>query len=206
MEAGFGDESHRLGANVEGSAIDQIAPFTTFVLSGQLPDGVSRVGLAVMDADMTKTVALAARQRQVRAAGLHLIVCLLHHRGDVEVAGEVLRMFDQIKAAVLAQGEAVLGGDPVRPGSDSRLIDHYAQQINENLSAMNEAWCDAQEAEEGDDQWEKLDALSKEIAEVLCSVAAFGYSFGFPMEEVVERVIREGEALRSPMFADGKVR
>lgn len=205
METGFGDESHPLGANVEGSGIAQIAPFTTLVVSVQLPDGVSRVGLAVMDLDMTKIVTLAARERQVRAAGLHLIVCLLHHRADVEVAGEVLRMFDQIKAAVLAKGEAVLGGDPVRPSSDSSLVDHYAQLINECVSAMNEAWCDAPEAGEGEDRREKRDSLSKEIAKVLCSVAAFGYSFGFPMEEIVERVIREGEALRSPMFADGAV-
>ncbi len=102
-------------------------------------------------------------------------------------------MFDQIKALMLAKGESVLGDDP-------SLIDHYAQQINENLSAMNEAWCDAQEADEGDDQREKLDALSKEIAKVLCSVAAFGYSFGFPMGAIVEQVIREGEALKSPVF------
>ena len=72
------------------------------------------------------------------------------------------------------------------------------QQINESLSAMNEAWCDAQEAEEGNDQQEKLDALSKEIAKVLCSVAAFG----FPMGAIVEQVIREGEALKSPVFED----
>lgn len=108
-------------------------------------------------------------------------------------------MFDQIKAMMLAKGETVLG-------DDSRLVDHYAQLINERLSAMNDAWCDAQEAEEGDDQVAKLNALSKEIAKVLCLVASFGYSFGFSMEEVVERVIREGEALRSPMFAVGKVR
>ena len=40
-------------------------------------------------------------------------------------------MFDQIdriKALMLAKGESVLGDDP-------SLIDHYAQQINENLSA-----------------------------------------------------------------------
>ncbi|OYD53648.1 hypothetical protein CGK74_11915 [Thauera propionica] len=108
-------------------------------------------------------------------------------------------MFDRIKVQMLAKGETVLGDDP-------SLVDHYAQLINERLSAMNDAWCDAQEAAEGDDQAAKLDALSKEIAKVLCSVAAFGYSFGFPMEEVVERVIREGDALRSPMFADGVVR
>lgn len=102
-------------------------------------------------------------------------------------------MFDQIKALMLAKGETVQGDDP-------SLIDHYAQQINENLSAMNEAWCDAQEAEEGNDQREKLDALSKEIAKVLCSVAAFGHSFGFPMGAIVEQVIREGEALKSPVF------
>ena len=100
-------------------------------------------------------------------------------------------MFDQIKALMLAKGETVQGDDP-------SLIDHYAQQINENLSAMNEAWCDAQEAEEGNDQQEKLDALSKEIAKVLCSVAAFG----FPMGAIVEQVIREGEALKSPVFED----
>lgn len=107
-------------------------------------------------------------------------------------------MFDQIdriKALMLAKGESVLGDDP-------SLIDHYAQQINENLSAMNEAWCDAQEAEEGNDQREKLDGLSKEIAKVLCSVAAFGYSFGFPMGAIVEQAIREGDALKSPVFED----
>lgn len=108
-------------------------------------------------------------------------------------------MFDRIKVQMLAKGETVRGDDP-------SLVDHYAQLINERLSAMNDAWCDAQEAEEGDEQAAKLDALSKEIAKVLCSVAAFGYSFGFPMEEVVERVIWEGDALRSPMFADGVVR
>lgn len=96
---------------------------------------------------------------------------------------------------ILAKGEALKGHDP-------SLVDHYAQLINERLSAMNDAWCDVQEAAEGDDQAAKLDALSKEIAKVLCSVAAFG----FPMEEVVEQVIREGDALRSPMFADGVVR
>lgn len=110
-------------------------------------------------------------------------------------------MFDRVKALMIAKGETVQGDDPVRPSTDSSLIDHYAQQINENLSAMNEAWCDGHmTADEGDDQREKLDALSKEIAKVLCSVAAFGYSFGFPMGAIVEQVIREGEALKSPVF------
>ncbi len=110
-------------------------------------------------------------------------------------------MFDRVKALMIAKGETVQGDDPVRPSTDSSLIDHYAQLVNEQLSAMNNAWYDAQEAaENGENEQERLDALSKEIAKVLCAVTAFGYSFGFPVGAIVEQVIREGEALKSPMF------
>lgn len=104
-------------------------------------------------------------------------------------------MFEQIKTLMLAKGETLQGDDPSQ-------IDHYGYLINESLSAMNNAWSDAQVADEGKDQQKKLDTLSEEIGKVLCAVAAFGYSFGFPVEASVERVIQEGEALRSPMFDD----
>ncbi len=103
-------------------------------------------------------------------------------------------MFDQVKSLMLAKGETVQGDDP-------SLIDHYAQLVNEQLSAMNNAWYDAQEAaEQGEKEQERLEILSKEVGKVLCAVAAFGYSFGFPVGAIVEQVIREGEALKSPMF------
>lgn len=105
-------------------------------------------------------------------------------------------MFDAVKKFMEASGQTT-----ERLNEDQ--IDLYAQLINEEMSEMNEAWFDLQDAmAEGRPIQAELEHLLKEINDLIWVAAGFGYSFGLPLKEGMDQVAETNLA----KIIDGKVR
>ncbi|MDE2598130.1 MAG: hypothetical protein KGL40_00755 [Rhodocyclaceae bacterium] len=103
-------------------------------------------------------------------------------------------MFAQIKSMMEAKGETLKGDNP-------ELRDLYAQLLNERMSLVNSTWCDLEEQEERG-QPGAYTALADEIAKLMCVVAAFGYSFGLPMEDAMRNALASKDVLKTTLWAD----
>lgn len=107
-------------------------------------------------------------------------------------------MFDAVKKFMEASGQTT-------NHINEDQVDLYAQLINEEISEMNEAWVDLNEALESGDMLRIqscLEHLLKEIHDLIWVVAGFGFSFGLPLKEGMEQVASTNLA----KIIDGQVR
>lgn len=107
-------------------------------------------------------------------------------------------MFDAIKQFMEASGQTtdVINEDQV---------ELYAGLINEEMTEMNEAWFELQEAlASGNPDVIKgcLEHLLKEVNDLIWVAAGFGFSFGLPLKEGMDQVAETNLA----KIIDGKVR
>lgn len=107
-------------------------------------------------------------------------------------------MFNAIKQFMEASGQTtdVINEDQV---------ELYAGLINEEMTEMNEAWFELQEAlASGNPDVIKgcLEHLLKEVNDLIWVAAGFGFSFGLPLKEGMDQVAETNLA----KIIDGKVR
>lgn len=107
-------------------------------------------------------------------------------------------MFDAVKKFMEASGQTT---DHINQDQ----IDLYSKLINEEISEMNEAWMELDDALESGELiriQHCLEHLLKEINDVIWVAAGFGYSFGLPLKEGMDQVASTNLA----KTIDGKVR
>ncbi len=106
-------------------------------------------------------------------------------------------MFDDIKKVMEACGHTT-------DRLNEEQIDLYSGLLNKELYEMNEAWMDLNEAVADEDPEKIRRCLAhfiKEISELMWTTAGFGYSFGLPMKEGVDKVVKANLAY----IIDGKI-
>lgn len=106
-------------------------------------------------------------------------------------------MFDSVKKVMEACGHTT---DQL----NEEQIDLYSGLLNKELYGVNRAWLALNKAvadENPEDIRQCLEYFLKQISELMWTTAGFGYSFGLPMKEGVDRVVEANLAY----IIDGKI-